>query len=60
VVLRSGASAAPEELREFVRSRLAHFKSPREVTFVGELPKTATGKIQKYVLRQSRSAISTQ
>jgi len=60
VVLRSGASAAPEELREFVRSRLAHFKSPREVTFVGELPKTATGKIQKYVLRQSRSAISPQ
>ena len=60
VVLRSGASATPEELREFVRSRLAHFKAPREVTFVGELPKTATGKIQKYVLRQSRSAISVQ
>jgi fatty-acyl-CoA synthase len=60
VVLRSGASATPEQLREFVRSRLAHFKSPREVTFVGELPKTATGKIQKYVLRQSRSAISVQ
>jgi fatty-acyl-CoA synthase len=60
VVLRSGASATPEELREFVRTRLAHFKAPREVTFVGELPKTATGKIQKYVLRQSRSAISVQ
>ena len=60
VVLRSGASATPEELREFVRSRLAHFKAPRDLTFVAELPKTATGKIQKYVLRQSRPAISVQ
>jgi fatty-acyl-CoA synthase len=41
-----------------VRSRLAHFKAPRGFTFVPELPKTATGKIQKYVLRQGRSAIT--
>ena len=60
VVLRSGVSVAPQELREFVRSRLAHFKTPRDFTFVTELPKTATGKIQKYVLREGRSAISTQ
>ena len=60
VVLRSGVSVPPEELREFVRSRLAHFKTPRDFTFVDELPKTATGKIKKYVLREGRSAISTQ
>ena len=51
VVLRPGTNADPQELREFLRSRLAHFKVPREVTFVANLPKTATGKLQKFVLR---------
>jgi fatty-acyl-CoA synthase len=51
VVLRDGAQATEEELIGFVRDRLAHFKAPHGVTFVTELPKTATGKIQKYVLR---------
>ena len=51
VVLRSGAQASEEELREFARSNLAHFKAPHGVTFIPELPKTATGKVQKYVLR---------
>jgi fatty-acyl-CoA synthase len=51
VVLREGASATAEELIAFAREHLAHFKAPSGVTFVGELPKTATGKIQKYVLR---------
>jgi fatty-acyl-CoA synthase len=51
VVLRDGATATEGEMIEFVRDRLAHFKAPSGVTFVGELPKTATGKIQKYVLR---------
>src|SRR2546425_6512105 len=60
VVLRSGVSVAPQALREFGRTRLAHFKTPRDFTFVAERPKTATGKIQKYVLREGRSAISTQ
>jgi len=60
VVLRSGASAAPEELRTFVREKLAHFKCPRAFHFVTELPKTATGKIKKFVLRGSASGISTQ
>lgn len=59
VVLKAGAIATEEELREFARSNLAHFKAPHGVTFVAELPKTATGKIQKYVLR-GRSAISKQ
>jgi fatty-acyl-CoA synthase len=60
VVLRRGASATEAELREFARSHLAHFKAPHVVTFVQELPKTATGKIQKYVLRGGRSAITKQ
>jgi hypothetical protein len=58
VVLKPGASATDRELIEFVRERLAHFKAPHAVTFVTELPKTATGKIQKYVLRGGKSAIS--
>ncbi len=60
VVLKPGGTATADELRGFTRERLAHFKTPHSVTFVTELPKTATGKIQKYVLRGKRSAISAQ
>jgi fatty-acyl-CoA synthase len=60
VVLKSGAEVTEDELREFARSHLAHFKAPHSVTFVEELPKTATGKIQKYVLRGGQSAIAKQ
>ncbi len=60
VVLKAGASATAEELRAFTRERLAHFKCPHGFTFVPELPKTATGKIQKFVLRGRRAAISAQ
>jgi fatty-acyl-CoA synthase len=60
VVLREGANASEDELREFARSHLAHFKAPHKVVFIEELPKTATGKIQKYVLRGGRSAIAKQ
>ena len=59
VVLRAGARATEEELLEFARNKLAHFKAPHGVTFVPELPKTATGKVQKYVLR-GRPAIAKQ
>jgi len=51
IVLRDGGEATEAELIAFVRDRLAHFKAPHGVTFVTELPKTATGKIQKFVLR---------
>jgi len=57
VVLRPGVTATEIELRDFARGALAHFKVPREFHFVSELPKTATGKIQKYVLRGRRAAI---
>jgi fatty-acyl-CoA synthase len=60
VVLKPGATATPEELRQFTRDRLAHFKTPRGFHFVDELPKTATGKIQKYVLRGGKAAVARQ
>jgi fatty-acyl-CoA synthase len=60
VVLRAGACATQEELREFARAALAHFKVPSAFHFVNELPKTATGKIQKFVLRGRRPAIMHQ
>jgi fatty-acyl-CoA synthase len=60
VVLKPGATATEVELRQFARERLAHFKAPHTVTFIDELPKTATGKIQKYVLRGGRPAIAKQ
>jgi fatty-acyl-CoA synthase len=60
VVLRAGAAATEAELRQFTRDRLAHFKCPQAFHFVTELPKTATGKIQKYVLRGNRAGITAQ
>ena len=59
VVLGAGITATEEELRQFARAHLAHFKVPHGITFLADLPKTATGKVQKYVLR-GRPAISTQ
>jgi fatty-acyl-CoA synthase len=60
VVLREGASATEADLIAFARKHLAHFKSPRGVTFVDELPKTATGKIQKFVLRKGAPNLAPQ
>jgi fatty-acyl-CoA synthase len=60
VVLKDGARVDEPELREFSRAHLAHFKAPHSVTFIKELPKTATGKIQKYVLRAGQTAIARQ
>ena len=60
VVLKAGQKATDQELREFAREKLAHFKVPQWVTFVDELPKTATGKIQKFVLRGRVPAIARQ
>lgn len=60
VVLRAGCSATEAELRAFAREHLAHFKCPSAVRFVTELPKTATGKIQKFVLRGMRPGIAKQ
>ncbi|MEW5890773.1 MAG: acyl-CoA synthetase [Pseudomonadota bacterium] len=51
VELKEGAAASEGELIAFCRERMAHFKAPRRVVF-GPLPKTSTGKIQKFVLRE--------
>jgi fatty-acyl-CoA synthase len=60
VVAKAGVAVSADDLRAFARNTLAHFKVPREFHFVDALPKTATGKIQKFVLRQGKSAISRQ
>jgi fatty-acyl-CoA synthase len=60
VVSRTGASVTEDELRAFARENLAHFKVPKRFHFIEELPKTATGKIQKYVLRGRHTAIAAQ
>jgi len=60
VILMEGAEASEDELKLHVRDNLAHFKTPKWVSFVDDLPKTATGKVQKFVLRGSKAGISRQ
>jgi fatty-acyl-CoA synthase len=52
VKLKEGQSSSTEELREFCRGKIAHYKIPRYVKFVIEFPMTVTGKIQKYKMRE--------
>ena len=58
VTLRPGASATAEEIVSFVTQRIAPFMRPRWVHFVSELPKTATGKIQRYKLREMTEVLT--
>jgi acyl-CoA synthetase (AMP-forming)/AMP-acid ligase II len=60
VVLRGGLAVSELELRHFARGALAHFKVPSEFEIVTALPKTATGKTQKYVLRGMRAGVARQ
>ena len=60
VVPAPGAAVSEADLIGYAREQMAHFKVPRKIRFVEELPKTATGKIQKYVLRSGRAAVATQ
>jgi fatty-acyl-CoA synthase len=53
VVLREGQTPEARELIDHCRGRLAHFKCPTSVDFVEKLPRTATGKLQKFQLRES-------
>ena len=52
VILKEGEAATEEEMIEFVKNGLSRFKSPRYVRFISEFPMTASGKIQKYKLRE--------
>ena len=56
VVLKSGSSVSEAELKAFVKERLAPYKYPRTIEFMAELPKTATGKIQRFKLRELQGA----
>ena len=52
VMLKPGESADTEEIREFCRSKIAHYKIPRYVKVATEFPMTVTGKIQKFRMRE--------
>jgi fatty-acyl-CoA synthase len=52
VVLREGQTPAEEEVIAFTREHLAHFKCPTSIDFVETLPRTATGKLQKFLIRE--------
>jgi acyl-CoA synthetase (AMP-forming)/AMP-acid ligase II len=56
VILRVGTSATEQELIAHVRTKIAGYKAPREVSITAGLPKTSTGKIQKFVLREKEWA----
>jgi benzoate-CoA ligase family protein len=56
---RSGSVELEEELRQHLREQLAHFKCPRDFHFVDDLPKTATGKIQRFKLREQPAVPTT-
>jgi benzoate-CoA ligase len=55
VVLKPGQSADEADLKAFVKDRLAPYKYPRLIEFVSDLPKTATGKIQRFRLREAEA-----
>ena len=50
--LRDGMTASDEEIREFCRGQIAHYKVPRYVRFVESFPLTISGKVQKYLIRE--------
>ena len=56
VVRKSGADVSDEQLKAFVKEKLAPYKYPRSIEFIDELPKTATGKIQRFRLRERERA----
>jgi fatty-acyl-CoA synthase len=53
VVLHEGVSLTEEEIQAYVKHNLARYKVPREVSFVDELPRNATGKVLKTKLREA-------
>ena len=56
VILKPGQTATEEEIRDFCRGEIAHYKVPRYVRFMESLPMTVTGKIQKFILRRQIAA----
>jgi fatty-acyl-CoA synthase len=56
IKLHEGQTASEAEIREYCKGKLAHFKIPRYIRFVDEFPMTVTGKVQKYLIRESMAA----
>jgi fatty-acyl-CoA synthase len=52
VILREGVKATEDEIRDFCKGRIAHYKVPRYIRFVDDFPKTVTGKVQKFIMRK--------
>jgi fatty-acyl-CoA synthase len=51
--LKTGAAATADEIRQYCKAKLAHYKVPRYVEFVDSFPQTVTGKIQKFKIREA-------
>jgi fatty-acyl-CoA synthase len=56
IKIRAGESLTPDEVREFCRDQIAHYKVPRHIRFVDEFPMTVTGKMQKFIMREQMTA----
>ena len=52
IKLKAGVTSTEEELREFCRGKIAHFKVPHYIRFVDSFPMTVTGKVQKFKIRE--------
>ena len=53
IVLKPGSEVAEDDIRAFCQDRIAHYKVPRHVRFVASFPETATGKVQKFAMREA-------
>ena len=51
--LKPGMTAGAEEIQDFCRGQIAHYKIPRYISFVEEFPMTVTGKVQKFLMREA-------
>ncbi|NIO09395.1 MAG: AMP-binding protein, partial [Deltaproteobacteria bacterium] len=52
IQLHAGATATQDEIRDFCKGKIAHFKIPKFISFVEEFPTTVTGKLQKFRMRE--------
>ena len=57
IIVKPGQALTDDEVREFCKGRIAHYKVPRYIRFVGEFPMTVTGKIQKFKIREAMVAL---
>lgn len=53
IILKPGEQATDEEIRDFCKNQISHYKVPRYVRFVAQMPMTITGKVQKFVMREA-------